>query len=810
MMDGLRRKPKRLRKRIVTTSSALNVPKKAVQQKHSIPVKTFSVQQLGIHQQTEDLPYCARSTYREDAAYTSSLAQQALRDIAQNDSDTITLGKTNASNEKSSFDHADKLTWRMVMHPGERGQRIGISPTKNTLIFVSMLSLALLIVGVTHSIGTLFSVKGSVMGVTQDGYTDLTAAVSSMSERDFVTSQRSLAQAEDHFSMAVEEMDRINQGITELSQYIPGASQLYSAEQLLNASLHLTRAGESLNRAIAPFDDEFSSSEEKNTSDVSLLELYSQAHSEFLTISEELMVAQESIDHVVIDDLPEEHRAKFMLIKQQLPQLITLTENFTRSNDMIVDLLGGNGPRKYLFLFQNNQEMRATGGFIGSYGLLDLKEGAVRDFFIEGIYNPDGQFTDKIVPPRPIQKISARWSLHDSNWFADFPLSAQKAMLFYEKTGGPTVDGVVAITPTLMENLIAIVGPIHMPEYDITITAENFTEKTRSEIEKVDEENQSLLKIQESNYDTTQSTTDEDDEQEVEEPKQILADLAPLLLAQITSPHDIETTMKIFGAVQQSMREKHILLYAQNTQAQEIITQNQWGGTIMGDTRDYLSIINTNINGYKTDGVIDESIIHEIEIGDDGSVIDTVSITRTHNGGHTGYEWWDAVNANYMRVFVPEGSQLISVEGQTREFNEPALDYDALGFDRDPDVVTEEESMTIDEESGTRIYQQNKKTVFANWVYVSPQESVTITYRYRLPWQVILNDNKQEGTFAAYDILYQKQHGSIGSTLETKLAFPSLMHPVWTNLSQEENDQLSLTTTLTTDHYAAVAFSLND
>ncbi|HBR71803.1 MAG TPA: hypothetical protein DEA27_03310, partial [Candidatus Moranbacteria bacterium] len=32
--------------------------------------------------------------------------------------------------------------------------------------------------------------------------------------------------------------------------------------------------------------------------------------------------------------------------------------------------------------------MRATGGFIGTYGLLDISNGHVRDFFIDGIFNP--------------------------------------------------------------------------------------------------------------------------------------------------------------------------------------------------------------------------------------------------------------------------------------------------------------------------------------------------------------------------------------------------------------------------------------
>lgn len=797
-------------------------PQKVKQEEKNIPSVTkeerhYAVYQLGCPAKSEDLPYYSTADFKGDAAYTSFLAHEALREIARNSESTPSTAmphQVSVRNEEDpAFGDPHEFSWQKIISPRERGQRIGISPMKNTFVFVSMITLALAIVGGTHLIGTLFSVKGNVMGVTQDGYHDLTSAVKFMSERDFSSSQSSLEEAEANFAAAVDQIDRINKGITELSQYVPGASQLYSAQQVLSASLHITRAGEALNRAIIPVDDRLAQHDDSSPEKASILSLYEQAHAEFLVIDDELQAAQDNINNVVIDDLPSEYRDRFIILKEQLPRLITITDDLTKSNEMITDLLGGNGPRKYLFLFQNNQEMRATGGFIGSYGLLDINDGIIRNFFIDGIYNPDGQLIDRIVPPRPIQKISARWSLHDSNWFAHFPTSAQKAMLFYEKTGGPTVDGVIAITPTLLEELIAVVGPIDMPEYNTTITAQNFVEKTRLEIEETNAQNLALE--MESNNDrvseeeNVSEDQDDDSRDDVSEPKQILADLAPRVLEAVTSQQDLETTMRIINVIQQSMRQKHILLYARNEQAQALIEHQQLGGTLEGGTRDYLSIVNTNINGYKTDAVIDESITHDVAIMEDGSVTDTVSITRKHTGGYTDYEWWDAVNANYMRVYVPEGSQLVSVEGQTREFNDPALDYDALGFEHDPDVLAEEGSMIIDENSGTRIYNQNGKTVFANWVYVSPQESVTITYTYTLPWQIILDDQKGDGQFAAYDILYQKQHGSEGSSLISSLKYPGAMDVAWTNMSRDQQNELTLETTLTTDHYAASAFRLN-
>jgi hypothetical protein len=437
-------------------------------------------------------------------------------------------------------------------------------------------------------------------------------------------------------------------------------------------------------------------------------------------------------------------------------------------------------------LFQNNSEMRATGGFIGSYGLLSIANGHVNKFFIDGIFNPDGQLKDKIVPPAPIQKISAVWSMHDSNWFADFPMSAQKAILFYEKTGGPTADGVITLTPTIIQKLLEITGPIEMPEYDVTLDANNFVEATQFEVE-VD-------------YD-----------KEENKPKKILSDLAPILFEKLFNASDLKNIAKVIGVLSDGLSEKQILLYSQNSQLQRIIAQQKWSGEILPADKDYLSVINTNINGFKTDAVVKENISHKADLQSDSSIIDTVTITRKHTGGNFEYEWFNKVNANYMRVYVPQGSKLLEVSGQTRETNNPPLDYDGLGFKRDADVQAEEKNMTIDPESGTRVYNEKDKTVFANWVYVSPQEEVTITYKYLLPFSLFKVLVEKERQLDSYSLVVQKQSGSLGSSFVSHISYPADYEIKW-NLPEnikKETGELKNEVTLETDYFEGVLFEKN-
>ncbi|MBP7061080.1 MAG: DUF4012 domain-containing protein, partial [Candidatus Moranbacteria bacterium] len=421
-----------------------------------------------------------------------------------------------------------------------------------------------------------------------------------------------------------------------------------------------------------------------------------------------------------------------------------------------------------------------------SYALADVNQGVIRRFFVDGIFNPDGQLKENVIPPKPIQKISAAWSLHDSNWFPNFPTSAEKAIHFYEKTGGPTVDGVVTLTPTVMEKLLAVVGPISLPQYGLTVDAENFIPVIQEEVEV--------------KYD-----------KELNEPKKVLVDLSRALFEKVFALQDRETSRRIAEALVAGLNEKHILVYMRHAEAEQLVDEAGWSGRVLDTPGDYLSVIHSNINGYKTDGVIDEQIRHQASIADDGSVIDTVTITRTHRGGDTPYEWWNKVNADYLRVYVPKGSELLSAKGATWEFPETPLDYERLGFKKDSDVVREETQMVIDKKSGTRISEDAGKTVFGAWVYVSPKESVTVEYQYRLPFRIDMT-NVRQGGVDSYAVLYQKQSGSLGSALLSIVKPPKNLQVIWQtepNLVPYERE-LRQETVLTTDVFHGVVFGGHD
>lgn len=620
----------------------------------------------------------------------------------------------------------------------------------------------------------LVSMHGEVLGESAEGVERVSQALDDLSRADFDTSSRGFGDARASFSGASSSLGTVGNELAKAARFVPFLSRLSSGQGLLEGAEHLSAAGESLTGMIALMPG---ASGGTIADDVSFLELVDRAERLSESASEDLERAEIAFSRVDPEDVPEENRAMFLMIREKLPAARVAIASFRSHSFLIRDLLGQNGPRLYLFLFQNDDELRPTGGFIGSYGLLEVKNGHIGNFFIDGIFNPDGQFRENIVPPRPLRKVSAAWSLHDSNWWPDFPTSAEKAISFYEKTGGPTVDGVMTFTPAVLQDMLRITGPIDMPEYGVTIDADNFVPIVQEEVEM--------------NYD-----------RELNQPKKILSDLAPILLDRLLSSRDAASVFRLLDSLSGRLSERHILLYSRNAEVESLIREAGWGGELLGTDGDYASVVHTNLNGYKTDGVISDTVRHSADIRADGSVVDTIRITRRHDGGGTPYDWWNRVNSDYMRVYVPKGSELLSATGHTYEFIDDPIDYDALGFSRDPDVERDEAATAI-HESGTRISEESGKTVFGNWVYVSPGESVTVEYTYLLPFSVFPKDGEPD----SYSFLYQKQSGVERLDFRHDLSYPDRFLPMWhSDGTEPSRGGFSQETTISTDAYSGVVF----
>ena len=619
--------------------------------------------------------------------------------------------------------------------------------------------------------------KERVLGASTQAYGNLKAAGQFATSQSFDESANSFNSATLNFIDLKKMIDEFGFGVVGIINSLPVNTPLSTAKNLAEAGENISAAGENITALL----DKISQLDQNNFSLSSVLKF----QTDFDKIAFNLKNSQKNIAAVNLDYIPKNVRSELMMAQNQLPIIADNFENLANDFPIITKMLGSDRPQKYLLLFENNSEIRAGGGFIGSYGIIDIENGKIKNLFIDGIFNPDGQLNEKIIPPQPLQKVSAAWSMHDANWFADFPTSAKKVALFYEKTGGPTVDGVIAITPNVTEKMLGITGPIKMEEYGITVDENNFLMKTQLQVEE-------LYNRQEN------------------KPKKFLADLAPQIIQKLLDTENlnarekIEKYFQIADLMEESLREKHIIIYHRDTAIENMIIRRGWGGQVLNSGGDYLSVINSNINGYKTDAVVDEQIIHSVEILSDGSVIDTLKIIREHTGGKNEYDWYNRVNSNYLRVFVPLGSVLLEAKGHTWQDYEPPADYS--DFKTDPDVAKIESTLKIDSETGTHIFEEAGKTVFGNWVYVSPGETVEVVYKYQLPYKINFNGFTKPAD--KYSILIQKQLGSAGSKFSGSIQLPSKWDIIWNSsgLNFQNQNESKIETNLNIDRIYGVAF----
>jgi hypothetical protein len=164
---------------------------------------------------------------------------------------------------------------------------------------------------------------------------------------------------------------------------------------------------------------------------------------------------------------------------RRLPRVREQAASADRGLGAIIQFAGGSGPRRYLVFSQNPDEVRPTGGFIGTYGVLRADTGGVDLERFDGI--------ETWIKPRPNATIPAAdsgtalryiqppkdQSLANINATPDWPASSRLALELWKRGGEAPVDGVVSITPALLRRILAITGSVTLPEYTETVTAGN-------------------------------------------------------------------------------------------------------------------------------------------------------------------------------------------------------------------------------------------------------------------------------------------------------------------------------------------------
>lgn len=406
--------------------------------------------------------------------------------------------------------------------------------------------------------------------------------------------------------------------------------------------------------------------------------------------------------------------------------------------DALISFLDNDEEKRLLILFQNPSELRPAGGFLGSYAEIAINKNGLQEITVWDVYDPDGQLETQIIPPRELQEITPRWGARDGNWFFDFPVSAQKVLSLLEQSKiyrerGAEFHGAIAVNIGVLSTILDVVGPIELPEYNLTLDGRNVLEEVQREVE--------------SGRDNRAG-----------EPKRILKILMPIIFQELSALSG-EEKLTMFKSLENHFSSKDIIFYFKDIEMENFVENLGLAGGILalpqGFSGDYLAVVSANIGGGKSDAYVSQKIKISSKIDTEGRVNNFLVVEKRHDGDRAKDKWHRVPNSSYMKIFTPRGSRLVYLSGNEKKTLKPLIDYGAGGYLTDPDLDAVEGTIKAIPEFGAEQLEESDKTVFGAWFKVARGETKKLELEYWNPNRLVLN-----GKPSTYRFVFEKQSGA--------------------------------------------------
>ncbi len=443
----------------------------------------------------------------------------------------------------------------------------------------------------------------------------------------------------------------------------------------------------------------------------------------------------------------------------ELMQARTLLEQVKKVFNHVDSVIGGSEEKKYLILFQNNMELRPGGGFIGSYALVTFANYTLKEFKVEDVYEADGQLKAHIEPPLAIKTYlnQPHWFLRDSNFSPDFEKNFKNAEFFlYKELGVTGLDGAAAISTTAISYFIEAFGKIYLPDYNETITSENFYIKTQ-------------INSQENFFPGSKQK------------KNFLSSLVDTLLFRLES-----VSFKDLGlSVKRALDEKQIVLYFKDEKIQKDIDLLGFGGRIVTpfcaqesesqsmDSQpcitDTIFPVDANLGVNKANFFIKKMISIKTTIDKNGSI--EKLFTEAFQNDSAGTVFPGGTYKNYFQLYIPKNTTIKEVT-----------------FDGKPISLFEE---TI----------EDPFKIIGLYIEVMPKTTSELKVRYSL-------DETITKSKVLYQLVIQKQIGDTNSDVVLQFYYPANISAKPQNFSTLANEgSLVYNTSLSNDRIFFVEFS---
>lgn len=556
---------------------------------------------------------------------------------------------------------------------------------------------------------------------------NLEQAAELMKSREFTMAKTKAGVAYDNFDKALTALESIQKNII-FSNIETSNKILRDVSFVLSAGLNLSKASVRISDLGVKVENLLGETSNRSFESLNpaakreLLKTIYESSPEFHGIKANVDLSINSLDSINPNGVFFPVKDKILELQEKLVEASLLMDKVLPIAEILPKLAGYPEKSNYLMVLQNSDELRPTGGFIGTYGILQMNSGEIERLDTHDIYHLDMPVKDlvNVVPPKPLIDYLGveKWYMRDANWSPDWSESAQKIEWFYnlENSKLPVPDkvndfvGVIGITPEFITDLLYFTGPLEVNGE--IYTKDNFVDLLQYKVEK------GYVELGIPSW------------HRKEEVGAILSKLKKELLGMST-----DRLPEIINMIDDNLVRKNILFYFDDQGIQAVAKNSHYSGEISETRDDFVMVVDSNMAAYKTDAVMGKSIEYSLDQGSNG-LFAKLKINYIHRGT---FDWKTTRYRSYTRVYVPKGSQLIKAWGG----------------------VSEE----------VEVYEEGDKTVFASFISIEPGKINNIYYEYKLPEEI----NLKTITKKEYNLLFQKQPGLKLEELNVNLNFANII-----------------------------------
>lgn len=527
-----------------------------------------------------------------------------------------------------------------------------------------------------------------------------------------------------------------------LLRWVPvHGGDIAAAPELLRVAVGVSHAGEEAVRALLPALDAVGNAKGGTGAARSplegLLPVLVAARPQLYVADIDLARAEVAREKIDAEALSSQVRGLLARLDSAMPWLETGLDGAV----LLPGLLGAGGPRTYLVLVQNNQELRATGGFISGVGELTFEDGRLASPSFLDSYAVDNFSVPHDLAPSDLAQVlgGVLWFFRDTNWDVDFPTSARRALDVYARDRGKMACGIIALDLVGLQSLIDAVGPLQVEGFAEPVSGQNLLEA-----------------IQAAWGDSSGGGADLAWWQHR---KDFMGPMASAALARLLGGQPIDL-LGLAQTIRQALDEKHLLVYFEDAQAEELIHARNWDGALPPSApgQDLLAVVDSNVGFNKVDASIERSIDYQVDLAHPEQPLAHVTLTYRNlspkTGGpcirepHYGSAYADLMQGcywDYVRIYVPAGSRLL--QGPSSKVTPSAEPSPAI-------------SPTLD---------LGDWEVWAAFLEVAPGTTQTVAFDYVLPAGVV--QHAADGQ-ARYSLRVQKQPGTVAVPFHLSMSLP--------------------------------------